>query len=167
MSGDLGHITKCCQRDEALSEDYSSCAALPDGHDPALSSLLPSRMIRTVTHFPPMPTGHYHLMSANMSTLCDGGNTLPLVPQGLFTDGTMSVEHEGNFTLVHYACTDRVLVDGDVMELVALVCEEDLHVTIPKCCHEGEIFSHEELECVSSRVSRFTTSDLYGETEVM
>ena len=114
-----------------------------------------------------MPTGHYHLMSANMSRLCDGGNTVTLVPQGLFTDGTMSVEHEGNFTLVHYACVDRVMVDGDVMEVVALVCEEDLHVTIPKCCHEGEIFSHDELECVSSRVSKFSTAELYGETEVM
>ena len=166
LSGDLGHVTKCCQRGEALSEDYSSCAPLPDGDDLAMSSLMPSRMIRTSAHFPPMPTGHYHLLFENMSSLCEGGNTLSLAPQGLFTDGTMSVEHEGNFSLVHYSCTDRVLVDGEVWGLVALVCEADLHLTIPKCCHQGEIFSHTEMECVSSRVSKFSTAKLYGETEV-
>ena len=166
LSGDLGHVTKCCPRGEALSEDHTSCAPLPDGDDLTMSSLMPSRMIRTSSHFPPMPTGHYHLLFENMTSLCEGGNTLSLAPQGLFTDGTMSVEHEGNFTLVHYSCTDRVLVDGEVWGLVALVCEADLHLTVPKCCHQGEIFSHKEMECVSSRVSKFSTAELYGQTEV-
>ena len=166
LSGDLGHITKCCQRGEALSEDFTSCSPLPGVDDLAMTSLLPSRMIRSSSLFHPMPTGHYHLQFENMSSLCDGGNTLTLAPQGLFTDGTMAVVHEGNFTMIHYACTDKALMGTEVAGMVALVCEADLHVTIPKCCHQGEIFSHDEMECVASRENKFSTAELYGENEV-
>ena len=159
-------MTKCCPRGEALSENLTSCAPLPDDPDLALTSLLPSRMIRSSAQFPPMPTGHYHLQTEDMASLCDGGSRLTLVPQDLFTDGTMTVEHEGNYTRIQYACTDRVSVEGEVMGMVALVCEEDLHVTIPKCCHDGEIFSHEDMECVTSHVNKFSASELYGEHEV-
>ena len=123
-------------------------------------------MIRSASQLPPMPTGHYHLQFANMSSLCSGGRRLTFVPETLFTDGTMSMVYEESFAMVQYECIDRVVTEGGMSDIVALVCEGDLHVTIPKCCHLGEVFSHEEGECVSSRMSKFSIRELYGESEV-
>ena len=135
---EIGQLTKCCPRDKILDEDLSICVENPvPSTNNAGEELLPSRMMLDSGTY--KPTGGYHLKISDFSDLCQG-KQLPVIPEQFFTDGFLTTLVGDQFQMLEYGCADRVYKDGDVTDIVAIVCQEYVDMIVNKCCPFGETF---------------------------
>lgn len=132
----VGQLNKCCPRDEILNEDMKTCIANP-WTESIGDELLPARMMSDARTY--KPTGGYHLKISNFSHLCED-KIFAVVPEQFYTNGLLTTKVDGLFQMLEYGCADMALKDGDVTDVVALICQEHVDVVVNKCCPHGEVF---------------------------